>query len=146
VEHCPSNDVTAGAWPSRAIVGAVDADAQVPVLVVDDQESMRGLLSDVVHGTDGFHLVGHAASGEAALEAAAELSPRLVIMDLRMPGIDGFEAARILTARRPGTVVLLVSVDVPDPRAVEASAVAAFLPKQMLSSQCLRDIWRDHGS
>jgi DNA-binding NarL/FixJ family response regulator len=159
-----SSDVTAGPPTSRVLVGGriadsepgpmtgsaagagAGADGAVPVLVVDDQESIRGMLSDLVRGTDGFRLAGGAASGEAALEAAAELAPRLVIMDLRMPGMDGFEAARLLTARHPGTVVLLVSVDVPDPRAVEASAVAAFLPKQLLSSQRLRDVWRDHGS
>jgi DNA-binding NarL/FixJ family response regulator len=104
------------------------------------------VVCDVVRSTEGFSLVGLAASGEAALAAAAELSPRLVIMDLRMPGMDGLEASRILTARHPGTVVLLVSVDTPDPEVLGSSAVAAFLPKQRVSPQGLRDMWRDHGS
>ena len=59
----------------------------VPVLVVDDQESFRGVLRDLVAATDGFALVGEAASGEAAINAVEHLSPRLVIMDSRMSGM-----------------------------------------------------------
>jgi len=82
----------------------------VGVLVVDDQEVFRGVLRDLVIATPGLELVGEAASGEAALEAVDALSPQMVIMDKRMPGMGGIEASRLVTARDPDLVVLLFSV------------------------------------
>jgi two-component system invasion response regulator UvrY len=65
--------------PADAPDGRADAgereDTVVPVLIVDDQESFRSLLRELIAATDGFALVGEATSGEAALRAAVELSP-----------------------------------------------------------------------
>ena len=116
------------------------------VLVVDDQASFRRALRDLVEATDGFTLVGEASSGEDALRAAEEASPRLVILDKRMPGMDGFETCRRLTARDPGVVVMLVSVEEPDDGLMRGCGAAAFLRKQELSPRQLRDVWRDHGA
>jgi two-component system, NarL family, invasion response regulator UvrY len=129
-----------------------NADLELPgdspgtVLVVDDQESFRTAVRELVGATEGFKLVGEASSGKAALDAAGELSPSLVIMDKRMPGMDGVEATRLLTARHPEVVVLLVSVEEPDPQLMRSCGAAAFARKQELSTQLLRDVWREHGS
>jgi DNA-binding NarL/FixJ family response regulator len=74
------------------------------VLVVDDQELFRAVLRDVVSPTPDMTLVGEAASGEALVDAVEKLSPQLVVMDKRMPGIGGIEAAQRIRARRPEIV------------------------------------------
>ena len=83
----------------------------VPVLVVDDQASFRAALRDLVAATEGFVLVGESASGDAALVAVDELSPRLAIIDKRMPGIGGIEASREIKRQHPEIVVLLITVE-----------------------------------
>jgi two-component system, NarL family, invasion response regulator UvrY len=117
----------------------------ISVLVVDDQESFRSVLRELVAGTEGFTLIGEAASGESALSAAQELSPRMVIMDKRMPGIGGMEAARVLTDRHPEVVVLLISVEeAPDPHVLRSCGAAAFAGKQELRPALLRKVWQRH--
>src|SRR4051812_15438455 len=81
----------------------------VSVLVVDDQLPFRLAARAVLARTDGFELVGDAASGEEAIAMAAELRPDLILMDINMPGVDGIEAARQLVAQRPEVVVFLCS-------------------------------------
>ena len=113
----------------------------VPVLVVDDHAAFRGAASEVVRATPGMTLVGDASSGEEAIAAVEALSPRLVIMDKRMPGIGGIEAARLIRARHPGVVVVLVSVEQPAAEVLEAAGAAAFLPKRKLSPRVLTELW-----
>lgn len=116
------------------------------MLIVDDQELFRAVVRDVVCATPDMTLVGEAASGEAAVDAVERLSPRLVIMDKRMPGIGGIEAARRIRARRPEIVVVLVSVEAPDPDVLKASGAAAFLHKRQLSPRALAELWRTYGA
>jgi two-component system, NarL family, invasion response regulator UvrY len=116
------------------------------VLIVDDNAEFREVLRDLVAATGGMTCVGEAASGETAVEAAAELSPELVIMDRRMPGIGGVEAARRITMHRGEVVVFLVSVERPHGDALDGSGAAAFLDKRRLSSRVLTELWRMHGS
>ena len=70
----------------------------VRVLTVDDQAVFRGVARDVIEATAGFEAIGEAANGEEALEAVERLAPQLVLLDVRMPGLDGVEVARRLTA------------------------------------------------
>jgi DNA-binding NarL/FixJ family response regulator len=118
----------------------------VSVLVVDDQGLFRDVMRDVVDATPGMTLVGDAASGEAALDAVEELSPQMVVIDKRMPGLGGIEAARLIRARRPEIVVVLVSVETPDPDVLEESGAVAFLHKRQLSPRALADVWRTYGA
>jgi DNA-binding NarL/FixJ family response regulator len=117
----------------------------ISVLIVDDQESFRSALREVVAATEGFKLVGEATSGEQALAAADELSPQLVIMDKRMPGLGGVEATRLITSRHPNIVVLIVSVEEPHAQVLRASGAAGLIRKQDLSPRVLWDMWREHG-
>ena len=81
-----------------------DGKGQVTMLVVDDQEPFRDAMRELVAATAGFELVGEAASGEDALAAIGNLSPELVLMDVRMPGIGGIEATRQATDGRAASV------------------------------------------
>ena len=116
----------------------------VTVLAVDDQEVFLRAARELIAATPGFEQVGEATSGPEALELAAHLHPDLVLLDVRMPGMDGIETARRLADAEPGAAVVLVSIeDVPEV-ASEPAAVgaAAYLRKQDLSTQALREVWR----
>jgi DNA-binding NarL/FixJ family response regulator len=117
----------------------------VSVLVVDDQEAFRRVMVEVVGATEGFTLAGEADSGEAALVAAGELSPALVLIDKRMPSMDGYEAVRRLTERHPETIVVIVSVEAADAAAARAAGAATALHKRDLSPTVLQELWEQHG-
>ena len=80
-----------------------------PVLVVDDQAPFRAIARQVVELTPGFAVAGEAESGEEAVRLAIELRPRLVLMDINLPGINGIEATRQIVAAAPETIVVLLS-------------------------------------
>jgi DNA-binding NarL/FixJ family response regulator len=116
----------------------------VRVLTVDDQELFRGIARDVIEATEGFEVAGEAANGEEALAAVERLAPELVLLDVRMPGMDGVEVARRIAASHPDTVVVLISmeerVDVP------SAAATPFVRKQDFGPRLLRRLWTAHGA
>jgi DNA-binding NarL/FixJ family response regulator len=118
----------------------------VTVLTVDDQAVFRRAVGDLIAATPGFEEVGQAASGAEALELADALRPDLVLLDVRMDGMDGLQTARRLLASDIGAVVVLVSLnEVPEAAAAVAGGVAAYVPKQQLSTCTLRELWAAHG-
>jgi DNA-binding NarL/FixJ family response regulator len=123
---------------------APPAEDRVTVLTVDDQDYFRDVMCEVVGATNGFTVIAQAASGEEALAVAERLSPSLVIIDKRMPGIGGIEACRLLTERHPEIVVLVVSVEDPDAITAASCRAVAFLRKQDLSPRSLRELWLRH--
>ena len=120
----------------------------VRVLVVDDQAVFRDAVRALVASTPGFELAGEAADGLSALGTARQLDPDLVLLDIRMPGLDGIETARRLVSTQPRTVVVLVTGnDIEDVRTpAEASGAAALLPKERLRAGTLRELWAAHGA
>jgi CheY-like chemotaxis protein len=70
--------------------------ADVSVLIVDDQAPFRGAARTVVSLAAGFAVVGEVESGEDAVTVAGELRPDLVLMDINLPGINGYQALEIL--------------------------------------------------
>jgi chemotaxis response regulator CheB len=115
----------------------------VAVLTVDDQESFRAVLREMIDATAGFVLVGEACSGEEALAVVDVLSPELVLMDVRLSGMDGVTATRRIITRHPQTVVVLISAEDPElaPGVEDLSAAVACVRKQHLRPQLLRDVW-----
>ena len=114
--------------------------ADVSVLVVDDQASYRAAMRAVVEATPGLEVVGEADTGEGAIEAAGELAPQVVLMDKRMPGLGGLAACRAITDRAPRIIVILCSVEDPDPDTAAAHGAAAMIRKRDLSRARLLDI------
>jgi CheY-like chemotaxis protein len=118
---------------------------EVRVLVVDDQEPFRQAMATVVQETDGFVVVGAAASGEESLTATAELRPDLVLMDVHLPGIDGVEASRRLTRGTGGPVVVLLSTYDADQFDLSESGAATYVAKATFGPDRLTEIWKGHG-
>jgi DNA-binding NarL/FixJ family response regulator len=78
-----------------------DSSTPVRVLIVDDQALVRMGFRMVLDAEPGIEVVGEAADGRAAVERAGELAPDIVLMDVRMPGMDGIEATAEIVARHP---------------------------------------------
>jgi DNA-binding NarL/FixJ family response regulator len=91
--------------------GADLSTEPVRVLAVDDQSPFREAARQVVDATAGFAWAGEAASGAEAVEVVRRAEPDIVIMDVRMPDMDGIDAARRVRAVCPSAVVLLVSAE-----------------------------------
>jgi two-component system invasion response regulator UvrY len=118
--------------------------ASVTVLAVDDQATFRRAARRLIRAVPEFEQVGEAASGREALELAELLHPDLVLLDVRMPDMDGIETARQLAQVDPGAVVILISMEEVPELPSEASEVgaAAYLRKQELSPDKLRELWK----
>jgi CheY-like chemotaxis protein len=120
----------------------------VRVLVVDDQAVFQRVMSAVVDETEGFVLVGCAASGEESIVAAQALSPDLILMDVNLPGIDGMEATRRLREDPAAAAVVLLSTydeDDWDGQTQECGAVA-YVAKSAFGPDRLTALWAVTGS
>ena len=80
---------------------------EITALIVDDHEVVREGLRLSLSRAPHIRVIGEAADGESAVELAERRKPDVVIMDVRMPGMDGLEATKILTERVPGSAVLI---------------------------------------
>jgi RNA polymerase sigma factor (sigma-70 family) len=81
----------------------------VRVLIADDDDLMRAGLKAVLSTDPAIELIGEAADGRAAIEQVRALVPDVVLMDVRMPGLDGIAATRELSATAPGAKVLMLT-------------------------------------
>jgi len=117
-------------------------------MTVDDQEVFRKVAREVVEATPGFEPVGEAASGQEAMELVDAARPQLVLVDVRMPGMDGVETARRLSAAHPELVIVLISLEDPPGAAgtTAESGAATFARKQDFGPALLRDLWAAHGA
>jgi two-component system, NarL family, invasion response regulator UvrY len=132
--------------PSGGGGGRAASGTAVPVvgvLAVDDDPVYRRVVARIVAATPGFDCVGEAASGEDATTLAPELQPELVLMDVRMPGIGGIEAARRIIEQGGGRVAVVLMSSDPRLLAPETlpAGTAGTLVKERLSPRALRALW-----
>ncbi|MDA8066619.1 MAG: response regulator transcription factor [Thermaerobacter sp.] len=102
----------------------------IRVLLVDDQQLLRDGLAAILAAEPDLAVVGSCGNGEEALEAARRMHPQVVLLDVRMPGMGGVEAARLLKREHPDTAVVILTTFDDDAYVVEslrAGAVAYLL-------------------
>jgi DNA-binding NarL/FixJ family response regulator len=87
----------------------MESEAPIGVLVVDDHEQFVNVLEAILAGEDGLAVLGRADNGADAVELTAELDPDVVLMDISMPVMDGFEATRRILAAHPDTKVIILT-------------------------------------
>ncbi len=111
----------------------------VRVLLVDDQPLVRAALQMVITDAPDLDVVGEAGTGTEAVRLVGELAPDVVVMDIRMPGMDGIEATRLITAGAgPARVVVLTTFDDDDyVYAALRAGASGFLVKDMALDEIL---------
>jgi DNA-binding NarL/FixJ family response regulator len=117
----------------------------VRVLVADDQTLVRAGLRGIIAATPGFAVVGEAGNGAEAVEQATRTSPDVVLMDIRMPGMDGIEATRRITSAAADTgcmrVLILTTFDLDEyVYAALRAGASGFLLKDALPGDLLNAI------
>jgi DNA-binding NarL/FixJ family response regulator len=114
-------------------------DQDVTVLIVDDHPSFRAI-AQLLLETDGFSVVGTACDGESGVAAALRLAPDIVLLDVELPDIDGFEvAARLRQAGSGAAIVLASSRDGADFGSLVAeSGARGFVTKAELTGDAIR--------
>jgi DNA-binding NarL/FixJ family response regulator len=83
----------------------------IKVLIVDDQSLVRAGFRLVLENHDDLEVVGEASNGEEAIHSAQRLGPDVILMDIRMPALDGIGATRAITAKHPARVLVLTTYD-----------------------------------
>jgi DNA-binding NarL/FixJ family response regulator len=126
-------------------LGSLGVKVAVRVLIVDDLVPFREVARAVIEASDGFEAIGEAGSGEEAVQAAGQLSPDLVLMDVNLPGIDGMEATRRIrsqAATQAPVVLLLSTWDADFGAGVAQCGAAAYIPKSRFGPELLAGAWR----
>lgn len=113
------------------------------VLIVDDHAAFRAIAREILVRS-GFDVIGEASDGELALGAVLRLHPQVVVLDVQLPGINGFEVSRrLLAGPRPPVVVLVSTADAADyGRRIGESGAIGFITKSSLSGDTLHALLR----
>ena len=111
----------------------------IRVLVVDDHVLFAEALSAMLDAEPAVEVVGLATNGADAVEQAERLEPDVVLMDISMPGLDGFEATRRILAQRPATRVLIVtgSDASQDVAAAREAGAAGYVTKDQIGAELI---------
>ena len=122
----------------RRVGCTIRAEMAITVLIVDDHPSFRASARMLLEA-EGFEVVGEAPDGLTAIKAVHELQPQMVLLDVQLPDIDGFEVAARITANGSAPAVVLTSSrDFADLGPLGDSAqVRGFIPKSELSGAAL---------
>ena len=121
------------------------AEKTIRVLLVDDHQVVRQGLRKMLDGEKGIEVVGDAGSAEEILTEVELLSPDIVLMDIRMPGMGGIEATRQLKAKQPECSIIVLTLYAEYlPQAIEAGAVGYLLKniKREELSQAIRAVYQ----
>ncbi len=110
------------------------------IVIVDDDDRFRAQATAVLEA-DGFVVIGEASGGERGLAAIRDLEPDIVLIDIGLPDIDGFEVARTVGGESDAKVVLMSTREASayGPRMLAGSWVG-FIPKEELSGEAIRKL------
>jgi len=119
-----------------------DGDRSVRVLIVDDRPETQESIRKLLRFQSTIDVVGTASSGEEALQQTSSLKPDIVLMDLKMPGMDGVEATRAITKQFPFAQVIMMSVqtDAESARACMLAGARDFLSKPFTANDLITSI------
>lgn len=116
-----------------------DLCVALTVLVVDDHPIFRASVRRLLE-VDGFRVVGEAANGQSGLRLARELEPDLVLLDVGLPDVSGFEVAERLVGARTGVVLISSRAQGDLGRRVYESGAIGFISKDQLSGEAILDL------
>jgi DNA-binding NarL/FixJ family response regulator len=121
--------------------------SSVRVLIADDEPLFADALEALLEADGRVQVVGRAADGREAIDLARELEPDLVLMDLSMPGVDGFDATREVTADGgPRVLVLTGSDDPADVARARTAGAAGYLTKDQIAETLVEAILAAGGA
>jgi DNA-binding NarL/FixJ family response regulator len=119
-----------------------DDAAVIPsVVIVDDHPGFRSFARRILEA-EGLRVVGEAADGESVLGVIERTDPDVVLVDVQLPGIDGFEVARLVRARATRPTVVLISTRAAEDYgpSIRESEARGFIPKADLSASAILDL------
>jgi DNA-binding NarL/FixJ family response regulator len=110
------------------------SEGHMRLLIADDNPSVREVIREILQQYIEIEIVAEAADGVAAVERTIELRPDVVVMDIRMPRLNGIEATKRIKAHAPGSTVIGISTftDLETRGQMATAGCAAFLPKEFL--------------
>lgn len=122
----------------------------IRVLIVDDQPLICDGISKLLEGEKEIQVIGTAYSGEEAIEKANKLKPDIILMDIRMPGIDGIEATKIIKSNNPSIQIIAISVYEEDELVIQmfqAGAVGYILKDISLENlvKAIKNVYRGNA-
>jgi DNA-binding NarL/FixJ family response regulator len=124
--------------PLRKASSSPKSRESVRILLADDHEIMRFGLRALLASKPGYEVVGEAADGEAAVAAALDLRPDVVILDISMPVLDGLEATRRIAAKLPSAEILILTFH--DSEEMIRDVIAAGAHGYLLKTDACRDL------
>jgi len=115
---------------------------KIRVLIADDQRLFAEALEAILSTDERLEIVGKAANGEEAVGLAAALKPDVILMDIAMPKLDGVEAVRLIRAKRPAAVILMLtgSNSHNDIDRSRVSGAAGYVTKDLIASELIQAI------
>jgi DNA-binding NarL/FixJ family response regulator len=113
----------------------MSAPSPVKVLIADDSDLFASALTAVLSREEGIEVVGTAENGADALKLARELRPHVVLMDISMPVLDGFQATEQITAQLEGVCVLMVTGSAADAdmRRAHVAGASGYVTKERIN-------------
>ncbi|WP_080791538.1 response regulator [Corynebacterium pacaense] len=119
----------------------------IDVLIADDQSLIRQAVADILDSHEGITVVGEATNGQEAIEKAAVLHPDVVLMDIRMPILDGIDATAAICAQSSSTKVLILTTFEEDEYVVSAlrAGASGFLGKGAELEEIIRAVEAIHA-